>query len=78
MAALNAVDGNVLWRQPIGPAHPQTGSGPPGFGVVAPAGDRFCVVEGGVLYGIRTTDSHTLWSADLSASRALEGVTIMP
>ena len=75
-AALNAADGSVLWRLPVGPAS-SSAPGPFDFSVAAPAANLFCVVAGGVLYGIRTTDGYTLWSADLSASGALEGVTIV-
>lgn len=82
VAALDAATGSVLWREPVGPANAVPGE--PGFGVIAPdAGSLFCVVSGGVassglLYGVRTSDGHTLWSANLSASGAFDGVTIIP
>jgi outer membrane protein assembly factor BamB len=83
MAALDTTTGNILWRQPVGPANVVTGE--PGFGVTAPDanGGLFCVFSSGVassgpLYGVRTSDGHTLWSANLSASGAFDGVTIIP
>lgn len=77
VAALHAADGTVLWRQPVGPAHPRSGPGLLGYGDIALTGTLFCVSSAGILYGIRTTDGHTLWSADVSASGQLGGITVI-
>ncbi len=73
VAALDAATGSMRWQQPIG-----NSSGPPEFGVFAPTGGNlFCAAAAGILYGMRTSDGHTLWSANLSASGNFEGVTIV-
>ncbi|MGZ3664308.1 MAG: outer membrane protein assembly factor BamB family protein [Ktedonobacterales bacterium] len=77
IAALRTADGSVLWRQPVNLANPPSGSRVNNLGIVYPAGNLICIFSGGILYGMRTTDGHTLWSANLSPSGDIQGATIV-
>lgn len=77
IAALRTADGSVLWRQPINLANPSSGSHTNNPGIVYPTGSLICIFSGGLLYGMRTTDGHALWSADLSSSGEVQGATIV-
>lgn len=77
-AALDAANGSVLWRQPVGSANPSSaGSGLVDHGFIAPSDTLLCVLSADMLYGIRTTNGHTLWSANLSSGGQIVGVTIV-
>lgn len=77
IAALRTADGSVLWRQPVNLANAAPGSRVDNLGIVSPAGNLICIFSGGVLYGMGTTDGHTLWSANLSPSGDIQGATIV-
>jgi outer membrane protein assembly factor BamB len=77
IAALRTADGSILWHQTVNPANPPSRSGVNDLGIVSPAGNLICIFSGGILYGMRTTDGHTLWSANLSSSGNIQGATIV-
>lgn len=75
VAALQAASGDILWRGAIG-------AGTPGvlqhdFGIISPMGGVFCLASPNFLYAIRTTDGHTLWTANLTNSGQIVGATIV-
>lgn len=77
MTTLRTSDGSVLWRQPVGPTHPPSRARVNNLRISSPVGNLIYVFSGGILYSIRTTDGHTLWSADLSSTGDVQGVTIV-
>ncbi len=77
IAALRTADGSYLWHQPVKLANSLARSGANSLGIVSPAGNLICVFSGGMLYGMRTTDGHILWSANLSPSGDIMSATIV-
>lgn len=75
VAALQTVSGDVLWRESIGAVTP--GVMQHDFGVLSPTGALFCLASPNFLYAIRTSDGHTLWTANLTASGQIVGATIV-
>jgi outer membrane protein assembly factor BamB len=75
VAALQAAGGDVLWREAIGAETP--GEFQHDFGVISPTGALFCLASPNFLYAIHTSDGHTLWTANLTASGQIVGATIV-